>query len=64
MCKILGGIERKFTFTLAPFSFNMVLVTTADYPLIFEPQYLHLKTTLPKAHLRPRRAYGNVTENA
>jgi alpha-glucosidase len=39
---------------LAPFSFNIsrastgeVLFTTAPYPLIFEPQYLRLKTTLP-----------------
>ncbi|KAF8496801.1 alpha-glucosidase [Russula emetica] len=44
----------KFTYTLAPFSFNIsrastgeVLFTIAHYPLIFEPQYLRLKTTLP-----------------
>ncbi|KAI0274382.1 alpha-glucosidase [Russula aff. rugulosa BPL654] len=46
--------QIKFTYTLAPFSFNIsrastgeVLFTIADYPLIFEPQYLRLKTTLP-----------------
>jgi len=44
----------EFTYTSAPFSFNIsrvgtgeVLFTTAHYPLIFEPQYLRLKTTLP-----------------
>ncbi|KAF8496804.1 alpha-glucosidase [Russula emetica] len=46
--------QIKFTYTLAPFSFNIsrastgeVLFTIAHYPLIFEPQYLRLKTTLP-----------------
>ena len=46
--------QIKFTYTLAPFSFNIsrastgeVLFTIARYPLIFEPQYLRLKTTLP-----------------
>ncbi|KAI0303290.1 alpha-glucosidase [Multifurca ochricompacta] len=48
--------EIKFTYTVAPFSFNIsrartneVLFTTAGHSLIFEPQYLRLKTTLPPA---------------
>jgi alpha-glucosidase len=46
--------QIKFTYTTAPFSFNIsrastgeVLFTIANYSLIFEPQYLRLKTTLP-----------------
>ncbi|KAI9462524.1 glycoside hydrolase family 31 protein [Russula earlei] len=45
-----------FTYTAAPFSFNIsragtgeVLFTTAQHALIFEPQYLRLKTALPPA---------------
>ena len=46
--------QIKFTYTTAPFSFNIsrsctgeVLFTTVNHVLIFEPQYLRLKTTLP-----------------
>jgi alpha-glucosidase len=46
--------QIKFTYTAAPFSFNIsrcrtgeVLFTTASHALIFEPQYLRLKTALP-----------------
>ena len=46
--------QIKFTYTTAPFSFNIsrsrtdeVLFTTVNHALIFEPQYLRLKTTLP-----------------
>jgi alpha-glucosidase len=45
-----------FTYDASPFSFNIsrastgeVLFTTAPHPLIFEPQYLRVKTTLPPA---------------
>jgi alpha-glucosidase len=48
--------QIKFTYTSTPFSFNIsrsctgeVLFTTAPHALIFEPQYLRLKTTLPPA---------------
>lgn len=44
----------KFTYTTAPFSFNNshsrmdeVLFMAVNHALIFEPQYLRLKTTLP-----------------
>ena len=46
--------QIKFTYTSTPFSFNIsrsgageVLFTTAAYPLIFEPQYLRIKSALP-----------------
>ncbi|KAI0255275.1 alpha-glucosidase [Lactifluus subvellereus] len=46
----------RFTYAAAPFSFNIsrartgeVLFTTAGHALIFEPQYLRLKTSLPPA---------------
>ena len=48
--------QLKFTYNASPFSFNIsrastgeVLFTTASHPLIFEPQYLRVKTTLPTA---------------
>ncbi|KAI0317397.1 alpha-glucosidase [Amylostereum chailletii] len=44
----------QFNYAASPFSFNIfrastneVLFSTASHPLIFEPQYLRLKTTLP-----------------
>lgn len=44
----------KFRFSAKPFSFsilrvstNEILFDTANYPLVFEPQYLRLKTSLP-----------------
>ncbi|KAJ3553233.1 hypothetical protein NP233_g12693 [Leucocoprinus birnbaumii] len=44
----------RFNFTTSPFSFSIVrsstdevLFSTASFPLIFEPQYLRLKTILP-----------------
>jgi len=50
----LESPQIKFTYTASPFSFNIsrartdeVLFTTESHPLIFEPQYLRLKTTLP-----------------
>ena len=46
--------EIQFNYTLAPFSFSIyrtstkeVLFSTASHPLIFEPQYLRVKTRLP-----------------
>jgi alpha-glucosidase len=43
-----------FTFTTNPFSFNIsrastgeVLFSTISHPIVFEPQYLRLKTSLP-----------------
>jgi alpha-glucosidase len=48
--------QIKYTYTSAPFSFTIsrsrtgeVLFTTAGHALIFEPQYLRLKTALPPA---------------
>ena len=48
--------QIKFAYSASPFSFNIsrtrtgeVLFTTARHPLIFEPQYLRVKTTLPAA---------------
>jgi alpha-glucosidase len=45
----------QFNFTASPFSFSIyrtstseVLFSTASHPIIFEPQYLRVKTTLPK----------------
>ena len=45
----------QFTYTVSPFSFTIirtktseVLFSTASHPLIFEPQYLRLKTDLPQ----------------
>ena len=53
--------QIKFTYSAAPFSFNIsrsrtddVLFTTANHPLIFEPQYLRIKT----AHPRGANVYG------
>lgn len=44
----------RFNYTASPFSFSIyrassseVLFTTASHPLIFEPQYLRVKTNLP-----------------
>lgn len=44
----------KFDYTASPFSFSIyraatreVLFSTKDHPLIFEPQYLRVKTSLP-----------------
>jgi alpha-glucosidase len=52
----LQAAQIKFTYIDSPFSFNIsrastgeVLFTTTSHPLIFEPQYLRLKTTLPPA---------------
>ncbi|KDR82169.1 hypothetical protein GALMADRAFT_240702 [Galerina marginata CBS 339.88] len=46
--------DIRFNFTASPFSFSVyrastheVLFTTAGHPLIFEPQYLRVKTSLP-----------------
>ena len=46
--------EIKFDYTTSPFSFSIkrastgeVLFTTGKHPIIFEPQYLRLKTDLP-----------------
>jgi len=51
-----SAAKIQFTYTATPFSFNIsrastseVLFTTVGHPLIFEPQYLRLKTTLPPA---------------
>ncbi|KDQ16377.1 glycoside hydrolase family 31 protein [Botryobasidium botryosum FD-172 SS1] len=45
----------QFRYTLSPFSFSIVragtdevLFDTASYPLVFEPQFLRLKTKLPR----------------
>jgi alpha-glucosidase len=47
--------QIKFTYRAAPFSFNIsrsrtddVLFTTVGHSLIFEPQYLRIKTALPR----------------
>jgi len=52
----LQAAQINFTYSASPFSFNIsrartgeVLFTTASHPLIFEPQYLRVKTTLPAA---------------
>ncbi|KAI9433845.1 glycoside hydrolase family 31 protein [Lactarius indigo] len=52
----LEATQLKFNYTASPFSFKIsrgttgeVLFTTASFPLIFEPQYLRLKTLLPVA---------------
>jgi len=44
----------QFNFTASPFSFSIyrsstseILFSTASYPIIFEPQYLRVKTSLP-----------------
>ncbi|VDB84529.1 unnamed protein product [Peniophora sp. CBMAI 1063] len=49
-----SSAQIQFNYTASPFSFTIlrsstseVLFTTAEHPLIFEPQYLRLKTTLP-----------------
>ncbi|KAI0027385.1 alpha-glucosidase [Vararia minispora EC-137] len=49
-----SAAQIQFNFTESPFSFNIfrtstgeVLFSTASHPLIFEPQYLRLKTSLP-----------------
>ena len=49
-----SSAQIQFNYTTSPFSFTIfrtstseVLFTTASHPLIFEPQYLRLKTTLP-----------------
>ncbi|TFY71663.1 hypothetical protein EVG20_g1354 [Dentipellis fragilis] len=46
--------DIKFNYTTKPFSFNIlrshtneVLFSTASHPIIFEPQYLRVKTNLP-----------------
>ncbi|EIW82144.1 glycoside hydrolase family 31 protein [Coniophora puteana RWD-64-598 SS2] len=38
---------QPFTFSIQRTSTNETLFSTADHPLIFEPQYLRLKTSLP-----------------
>jgi N-terminal barrel of NtMGAM and CtMGAM, maltase-glucoamylase len=50
----LQAAQLNFTYSAAPFSFNIsrastgeFLFTTASHPLIFEPQYLRMKTTHP-----------------
>ncbi|KAH9009114.1 alpha-glucosidase [Lactarius deliciosus] len=52
----MEAVQLEFKYTTSPFSFNIsrarsgeVLFTTTSHPLIFEPQYLRLKTTLPAA---------------
>lgn len=47
--------QIRFTYSAAPFAFNIsrahtgdVLFTTVGHPLIFEPQFLRIKTTLPR----------------
>ena len=52
----MKATQIDFTYITAPFSFNIsrartgeVLFTTVSHPLIFEPQYLRVKTTLPTA---------------
>ncbi|KAG5640772.1 hypothetical protein DXG03_007241 [Asterophora parasitica] len=49
-----SSAEIQFNYTASPFSFSVyrtasreVLFSTASYPLIFEPQYLRVKTSLP-----------------
>ncbi|KAI0040366.1 glycoside hydrolase family 31 protein [Auriscalpium vulgare] len=49
-----SSAEIQFNFTNAPFTFTIsrtrtkeVLFSTTSHPLIFEPQYLRVKTTLP-----------------
>lgn len=50
----LSDAQIKFNYTASPFSFTIyrtsteeVLFSTASHPIIFEPQYLRLKTSLP-----------------
>ncbi|EIM82359.1 alpha-glucosidase [Stereum hirsutum FP-91666 SS1] len=50
----LSDAQIKFNYTESPFSFAIyrtsteeVLFSTASHPIIFEPQYLRLKTSLP-----------------
>lgn len=50
----LSDAQIKFNYTESPFSFTIyrtsteeVLFSTASHPIIFEPQYLRLKTSLP-----------------
>src|SRR5712691_5841750 len=47
--------QIRFTYSTAPFAFNIshahmgdVLLTTVGHPLIFEPQFLRIMTTLPR----------------
>lgn len=47
--------EIQFNYTTTPFSFSIyrtstseILFSTKSHPIIFEPQYLHLKTNLPQ----------------
>jgi alpha-glucosidase len=49
-----NGAAIQFNYTTSPFSFTVfrtstqeVLFTTANHPIIFEPQYLRVKTALP-----------------
>ena len=51
----LHNAEIRFNYTTSPFTFSIyrattseVLFSTASHPIIFEPQYLRLKTNLPK----------------
>jgi alpha-glucosidase len=48
--------DIKFKYTSSPFSFSIVrsksgevLFDTAKHPIVFEPQYLRVKTDLPKS---------------
>ena len=50
----LSKSQIHFNYTTSPFSFTIsrartseVLFSTASHPLIFEPQFLHVKTSLP-----------------
>lgn len=50
----ISSAAIQFNYTTSPFSFTIyrtstseVLFTTASHPLIFEPQYLRVKTVLP-----------------
>jgi alpha-glucosidase len=51
----MSSADIRFNFTASPFSFtisrsssNEILFDTTGFPLIFEPQYLRVKTALPK----------------
>jgi alpha-glucosidase len=51
----MSSADIQFNFTASPFSFTIsriptdeILFDTTGFPLIFEPQYLRMKTALPK----------------
>lgn len=53
--KLTASSAIKFNYTASPFSFSVyrtdseeILFSTASHPLIFEPQYIRVKTNLPE----------------